>query len=698
MSTDTITSDVTTGVTLASGGTYGNPVTVASGVEVSGNPAISIKAPWTVVNDGMVSGSTLGILVSAAGTGYIQAWITNDAGATIVATGHGIGIGDGSGPIAIDNAGYIGSYKGVVLTGGSVTNEATGTIAGAGFGITGYRAAATITNAGTITGDLNDGIRLANYTGSGPSVIDNTGTIGSRYNNGVYITQSYATVENAGTIGSHYTDGVKIRAISASVDNSGSIYGGTNGVYLSGVDVTLENSGTISGGHGAVYLEASGTNRLIVDAGAAFDGVVVAQATAANTLELSAARGAGAIQGFGSQYQGFQTVTIDSGATWDIAGTVAGFNGTTIAGFGSHDRLDLTDLTFDAGDTVTLDSGSDLLTIKDAGGTVLATVQLDGSVSGDLFKLVSDGNGGTFAEESDYAACYCRGTHIRTPGREVAVEDLRIGDLVLTAGGEALPLKWIGRRFYRDWLAVGNADVQPILFKAGSLADGVPARDLYVSPEHAMYLDGMLVPARHLVNGVSILKMAGMDAVDYFHLEFDRHVVILAEGAMAESFVDDDSRMLFHNADEYRRLYPDERPGRGAEFCAPRVESGYALEALRRAMMARATRLLPSRTAFVPVQCGYIDRATRTAVEGWALGDGAVSLAIVINGAVVGRALADRRRADLSASGLGDCSFRFALPRPLSPELSHRIEVRRESDWSLLHGGPITLEAVDPLP
>jgi len=125
MSTDTITSNVTTGVTLASGGAYGDPVTIAAGITVSGG--------------------TLGILVSAAGAGYIQAWITNDAGGTIAATGHCIGIGDGSGPIIIDNAGYIGSYKGVVLTGGSVTNEATGTIAGGGFGITGYRAAATIT-------------------------------------------------------------------------------------------------------------------------------------------------------------------------------------------------------------------------------------------------------------------------------------------------------------------------------------------------------------------------------------------------------------------------------------------------------------------------------------------------------------------------------------------------------------------------
>ncbi len=166
---------------------------------------------------------------------------------------------------------------------------------------------------------------------------------------------------------------------------------------------------------------------------------------------------------------------------------------------------------------------------------------------------------------------------------------MKIGDLITTADGDVLPIKWIGRRSYRDWLAVGNPEVQPILFKAGSIADHVPARDLYVSPEHAMFLDGVLIPARHLVNGVSILKIEGMEEIEYFHFEFDRHVVIYAEGAAAESFVDDDSRMLFHNADEYRRLYPDEPlSDRLIEFCAPRASRTAIrnLETLRRGLTA----------------------------------------------------------------------------------------------------------------
>jgi hypothetical protein len=103
--------------------------------------------------------------------------------------------------------------------------------------------------------------------------------------------QSYATVENAGTIASVYTDGVKVRALSASIGNSGSIHSGADGVYLGGTDATLENSGTISGTQHAAYLDASGTNRLILESGAVFGGDVVANASAANTLELAGASG-----------------------------------------------------------------------------------------------------------------------------------------------------------------------------------------------------------------------------------------------------------------------------------------------------------------------------------------------------------------------------------------------------------------------
>ncbi len=184
------------------------------------------------------------------------------------------------------------------------------------------------------------------------------------------------------------------------------------------------------------------------------------------------------------------------------------------------------------------------------------------------------------------ATCYLAGTHIATPAGETSVEALAIGDVVLTASGQQRPVKWIGKRSYAPRFAATAAQLQPVLFRAGSLAENVPHRDLTVSPEHAMFLDGVLVPAYLLLNGSTVVRAPVTGAIEYFHVELDTHDVLLAEGAPSESFVDDDSRLLFQNAAEFAALYPQDarkQPG----FCAPRVTHGYALEAIRIRLAAR---------------------------------------------------------------------------------------------------------------
>ena len=157
-------------------------------------------------------------------------------------------------------------------------------------------------------------------------------------------------------------------------------------------------------------------------------------------------------------------------------------------------------------------------------------------------------------------ACYCRGTLIRTARGDVAVEDLAEGDLVMTRSGEAEPIRWIGRRSYGGRFLAGRRELSPVRIAAGALADGVPVRDLLVSAKHAMLLQGVLVPAEDLVNGHTVVLEHGLKRVDYYHVELNRHDVILAEGAASETFVDDDSRGRFHNAAEYSGPV-DARPG-----------------------------------------------------------------------------------------------------------------------------------------
>lgn len=296
--------------------------------------------------------------------------------------------------------------------------------------------------------------------------------------------------------------------------------------------------------------------------------------------------------------------------------------------------------------------------------------------------------------------CFVSATNILAASGEVAVEDLRVGDLVVTHSGErpALkPIRWIGRRSYAGRFAAGKKDILPILFRAGALADGVPHRDLYVSPRHAMFLDGVLIPAAELVNGVSVVQLETVDVVTYYHIELDEHDVIVAEGARSESFVDDDSRGLFQNAHEYYARYPDARPA-PARYCAPRLEGGFEVEAVRRRIDLRAgIRCADDRQTPAPLK-GWLDHVGPDGIRGWAQNakhaEVAVCLDIFDNGTLIARTLANRFREDLKNAGLGSGrhSFDVRLPISLCPRTRHVIDVRRSSDGAPLAKSPTIIE------
>jgi hypothetical protein len=301
-------------------------------------------------------------------------------------------------------------------------------------------------------------------------------------------------------------------------------------------------------------------------------------------------------------YLGSGVITMDGGTLW-LGGRLVNssyvLNGddnlffdspqstiaNSITGAAPGDRLAILGVTI----TSATYSGT-TLTLNTSGGTftftniTLASDEVPGATFG---TTTFQGNSYGYIQ----LACYCRGTLILTPTGEVPVETLATGDKVVTASGEAKPVKWIGRRSYTGWLAGGNPKAMPVHFKPGSLADGVPRRDLWVSPEHAVYIDGALVPAALLVNGVSIVKTGTVDEVHYFHVELDEHDLIVAEGALAESYVEDNNRVMFHNVAEFQRLYPDAPIYPPARYCAPRLNEGLALEALRRKLAWRARRL-----------------------------------------------------------------------------------------------------------
>jgi hypothetical protein len=185
-------------------------------------------------------------------------------------------------------------------------------------------------------------------------------------------------------------------------------------------------------------------------------------------------------------------------------------------------------------------------------------------------------------------ACLMRGTMVLTPKGEVAVEALAIGDLVTTIDGAAAPVKWIGRRAYARAFVAASGKVAPVLFTAGSLGEKMPVRDLYVSPEHAMLVDDVLVPAKLLINGQSIRQVSHFDMVEYFHVELEDAEVLITNGAPSESYVEHDNRRMFANHTDYVALYGDAAPQERKQRRFYEVHGGAALDAIRLRLKAEA--------------------------------------------------------------------------------------------------------------
>jgi hypothetical protein len=288
------------------------------------------------------------------------------------------------------------------------------------------------------------------------------------------------------------------------------------------------------------------------------------------------------------------------------------------------------------------------------------------------------------------AVCYLRGTHILTPTGETRVETLKIGDLVVTRFGGIRPIRWIGRQtFDRDAIA-GDREKLPVRIRAGALGPQQPAADLYVSPGHSMLIDGHLVLAKALVNGVTITQElpAGVrDSIDYYNPELDTHDCVIAEGAFAETFADGPGlRCRFHNAASYADLYPDAPPATQLNLCAPRPERGETLAALVRPIVERASHgIVPG-----PLR-GAIDLLTLPdRIDVWAQDTAhpllPVTLEILLGDRVIGTSVALDHRADLEAAGVGNgrASLSFTCPVAITPEAAKSLRVRRASDGAEL--------------
>lgn len=132
--------------------------------------------------------------------------------------------------------------------------------------------------------------------------------------------------------------------------------------------------------------------------------------------------------------------------------------------------------------------------------------------------------------------CMLRGTRIQTARGLVAVEDLAIDDKIVVHDGTPRAIKWVGCSTIPINTSGTAATVRPIRIARSAIKENVPERDVYLSPAHAIYIDGNLIPARYLVNGTSITECyVDGGAIEYWHVLLDDHAVMSAEGMAVET-------------------------------------------------------------------------------------------------------------------------------------------------------------------
>jgi hypothetical protein len=248
-------------------------------------------------------------------------------------------------------------------------------------------------------------------------------------------------------------------------------------------------------------------------------------------------------------------------------------------------------------------ASSPVFQFKDVGSGQISTIQFatTENFSGSGFSIGKAPDGNFGIEIIRASACYVIGARILTSNGETCVEDLTVGASAITFHGCMKPIKWIGHRHVNCRRHLKPENVWPVRIAAGAFSDDLPHRDLWLSPDHAVFVDNVLIPIKHLINGTSIQQVP-QDEVTYYHVELPQHDLLIAEGLPAESYLDTGDRSKFANGGDAIHLFPDFSTRKldicavwEAYGCATLVVTGPKLNTARSLVSARAT-LTPATT------------------------------------------------------------------------------------------------------
>ncbi|MCX2561915.1 Hint domain-containing protein [Acetobacter farinalis] len=507
-------------------------------------------------NGGTADATTLnnqGYLAADSGTsatsttvnsgGYFQISGGKTSATTINSGGYTVVTNSGQAQAtSVSNGGRLQVQSAGVATSTTVTGSGSVLVYSAGLA-----SATTLQGTSAGMGLTSGGTAIDTVVGSGAFVAAISGTLAGT-----------TTIDQGGTVYG-YSSGPSLLTLSGTVNDAGTLVSGT---LASGATLTVSSGGeaadlwVTSGGTASIESGATLVSDIYVSSGgvlALSSGVVMSGATvhlAQNGQATLAADAGGTVILDGSANTGLTISGLSSGGV--LTTVISGFDGTAA---GNSDGIEISGLT--AADVTSVSyapTDSDHVTLSLTNGNSITLTIAGVKNHGFTLETAPDGS-------LVYEVCFLTDTMIRTPVGDVAVQDLHVGDDVITCTREGTPavrkLIWTGKAHatVRVGLPADEAGY-PVRVLKDAIAEGVPYKDLLITSEHCLFFDGMFIPVRMLVNGRSVFYDTSLTSYEYYHIETEEQSVILADGMMTESYLDTGNRYAFRRSGKIASVRP----------------------------------------------------------------------------------------------------------------------------------------------
>ncbi|GAA4481332.1 Hint domain-containing protein [Gluconacetobacter asukensis] len=439
---------------------------------------------------------------------------------------------------AVNSGGTVTVLNGGILSGATINNSGQVYVSSGGT----VSGTTSVTSGGTLVFSSGVSLGYGGSTGvavfSGGNVVLNSGT--SQY--------YYTTTLSGGTLTAYRSPSLTYTSAGGTVvlDGAQGAYSMSTTLVAANINVVAKNGATLSNttllsGNTLTAISGGTVQNISVSSGATLNVSSGAFITSQVTLGNGASASVSVIAGGSIVLNGSNNAALTLTGTGSSTVAISGFNGTAP---GNSDQITLADVPTANVASVSYPDGNHVtFTMKDGSATTLNIL----NVSSSGYTLGTDSTG-----DLVYMVCYLAGTMIRmADGGECAVEEIGIGDSVLTydwreGRDRVRPVIWAGHQHVavRPDLPDDQAGY-PVRVAANAIADGVPCKDLLITSEHSLFFGGKFIPVRMLVNGRSIFYDRSITCYDYYHIETDRHSVIMADGVLSESYLDTGNRRGF---------------------------------------------------------------------------------------------------------------------------------------------------------